>query len=101
VENVAEPQGDANMFDLTGKVAIVTGCDTGLGQGMALALARAGCNIVGINIVSPTATAAAIEGMGRRFHDIAADLRTASAEELVHRATAPTRWNLPRRIGTT
>jgi 2-deoxy-D-gluconate 3-dehydrogenase len=76
------------MFDLTGKVAIVTGCDTGLGQGMALALARAGCNIVGINIVAPTATAAAIEGMGRRFHDIAADLRIASAEELVHRATA-------------
>ncbi|MBN0537453.1 2-deoxy-D-gluconate 3-dehydrogenase, partial [Pseudomonas aeruginosa] len=25
-----------NDFDLTGKVAIVTGCDTGLGQGMTL-----------------------------------------------------------------
>jgi NAD(P)-dependent dehydrogenase (short-subunit alcohol dehydrogenase family) len=38
-----------NAFDLTGKVAIVTGCDTGLGQGMTLGLAQAGCDIVGVN----------------------------------------------------
>ena len=31
-----------NAFDLTGKVAIVTGCDTGLGQGMTLGLVRPG-----------------------------------------------------------
>ena len=30
-------------FNLEGKVAIVTGCDTGLGQGMAIGLAEAGC----------------------------------------------------------
>ncbi|NVK71884.1 MAG: 2-deoxy-D-gluconate 3-dehydrogenase, partial [Oceanospirillaceae bacterium] len=36
-----------NMFDLSNKVAIVTGCNTGLGQGMALALANAGADIVG------------------------------------------------------
>jgi len=36
------------MFDLSGRVAIVTGCDTGLGQGMALALAQEGCDIVGV-----------------------------------------------------
>lgn len=29
-----------NAFDLTGKVAIVTGCDTGLGQGMTLGRVR-------------------------------------------------------------
>lgn len=29
-----------NTFDLTGKVAIVTGCDTGLGQGMTPGLGR-------------------------------------------------------------
>lgn len=44
-----------NAFSLEGKVAVVTGCDTGLGQGMALGLAEAGCDIVGINIVEPTA----------------------------------------------
>ena len=37
-----------NAFDLAGKVAIVTGCDTGLGQGMTLGLAQAGCDIVGV-----------------------------------------------------
>ena len=34
------------LFDLKGKTALVTGCDTGLGQGMAIALAEAGANIV-------------------------------------------------------
>ena len=42
-----------SAFSLEGKVAVVTGCDTGLGQGMALGLAQAGCDIVGINIVEP------------------------------------------------
>ncbi len=46
-----------NAFDLTGKVAIVTGCDTGLGQGMTLALAQAGCDIVGVNRKIPQQTA--------------------------------------------
>jgi 2-deoxy-D-gluconate 3-dehydrogenase len=76
------------MFDLNGKVAVVTGCNTGLGQGMALALAQAGCDVVGINIVPASETATILERMGRRFHDIEADLGTAAAEALVQRATA-------------
>ena len=76
------------MFDLSGKVAVVTGCNTGLGQGMALALAQAGCDIVGLNIVPADETAAAAKGMGRRFQDIATDLSTAKAEDLIARATA-------------
>jgi 2-deoxy-D-gluconate 3-dehydrogenase len=75
------------MFDLNGKVAVVTGCNTGLGQGMALALARAGCDIVGVNIVPATETATELERMGRRFRDIAADLGIAVAEDVVARAT--------------
>jgi 2-dehydro-3-deoxy-D-gluconate 5-dehydrogenase len=61
-------------FNLEGKVAIVTGCDTGLGQGMALGLARAGCNIVGVNIVEPTETIAKMAETGRKFLDIRANL---------------------------
>ena len=38
----------ANIFDLTGRVAVVTGCSTGLGVQMAKALANQGCNIVAI-----------------------------------------------------
>ena len=76
------------MFDLSGKVAVVTGCNTGLGQGMALALAQAGCDIVGLNIAPADETAKAAKGMGRRFQDIATDLSTAKAEDLIARATA-------------
>jgi len=76
------------MFALDGKVAMVTGCDTGLGQGMALALARAGCDIAGVNVVPPDDTAAQIVGTGRRFCDIRADLSRAVAADLVAQAVA-------------
>lgn len=64
-----------NAFSLEGKVAVVTGCDTGLGQGMALGLAEAGCDIVGINVVEPTETIARVTALGRRFLSLTADLR--------------------------
>ncbi|MBP1760660.1 MAG: putative dehydrogenase like protein [Firmicutes bacterium] len=35
-----------SMFDLNGKVALITGGDSGLGQAMTLALAEAGANVV-------------------------------------------------------
>lgn len=63
-----------NSFDLQGKVAIVTGCDTGLGQGMAVGLAQAGCDIVGINIVEPVDTIAKVEALGRKFLSLKADV---------------------------
>ncbi|WP_316860410.1 2-dehydro-3-deoxy-D-gluconate 5-dehydrogenase KduD [uncultured Cohaesibacter sp.] len=62
------------QFDLTGKIAVVTGCDTGLGQGMAVGLAKAGCDIAAVNIVEPSETKAIIEGLGRKFLDIRANL---------------------------
>lgn len=61
-------------FDLTGKVALVTGCNTGLGQGMALGLAQAGCDIVGVNIAQALETQQKIEAVGKRFFNIEADL---------------------------
>lgn len=61
-------------FNLQGKVAIVTGCDTGLGQGMALGLAKAGCDIVGVNISEPYETIEVIKQTGRKFIDIRANL---------------------------
>lgn len=63
-----------DSFKLDGKVAIVTGCDTGLGQGMAVGLAKAGCDIVAVNITDPTDTKEKIEILGRRFLDIRANL---------------------------
>jgi len=63
-----------NAFDLAGKVALVTGCNTGLGQGMAIGLAQAGCDIVGVNLSSPNETAEKVTALGRRFLDLRADL---------------------------
>jgi 2-dehydro-3-deoxy-D-gluconate 5-dehydrogenase len=63
-----------NAFDLQDKVAIVTGCNTGLGQGMALGLAQAGCHIVGINRSDASETRSKVESLGRRFLGLEADL---------------------------
>lgn len=63
-----------DTFNLSGKVAIVTGCDTGLGQGMTLGLAQAGCDIVGVNRKIPQETAEKVKALGRRFMAIQADL---------------------------
>ena len=57
-----------DLFNLSGKTALVTGCDTGLGMGMATALAEAGADIVGASIVEDySAVQQAIEATGRKF----------------------------------
>ena len=38
-----------NSFDLTGKTALVTGCSSGIGLAMAVGLAEAGANIIGVS----------------------------------------------------
>lgn len=62
------------LFSLQGKIALVTGCNTGLGQGMALGLAKAGCDIIGVNLTTPTDTQNKINEIGRRFINIEANL---------------------------
>ncbi|WEF09964.1 2-dehydro-3-deoxy-D-gluconate 5-dehydrogenase KduD [Pectobacterium actinidiae] len=76
-----------NSFDLQGKVALITGCDTGLGQGMAIGLAQAGCDIVGVNIVEPKDTIEKVTALGRRFLSLTADMSNVSGHaELVEKA---------------
>ncbi len=62
------------MFSLEGKAAIVTGANTGLGQGMALALASAGADLCLVGRSSPDETVAEAEKLGRKVHVISADL---------------------------
>ncbi|WP_313917315.1 2-dehydro-3-deoxy-D-gluconate 5-dehydrogenase KduD [Tahibacter sp.] len=64
----------SDLFELSGRVALVTGANTGLGQGIALALAQAGADIAAIGRSAPDETAAAVAGSGRRLRWIEADL---------------------------
>ncbi|MXV08020.1 MULTISPECIES: 2-dehydro-3-deoxy-D-gluconate 5-dehydrogenase KduD [unclassified Xanthomonas] len=61
-------------FSLEGKVALVTGANTGLGQGIAVALAQAGADIAAAGIQAPTETEAKVTALGRRFLAIEANL---------------------------
>jgi len=64
----------SNLFDLSGKVALVTGARSGLGQAIALAYAEAGADIAGLGSSPMPETAAAVHAAGRRFHEVQADL---------------------------
>ncbi len=63
-----------DRFRLDGKVAIVTGAARGLGQGMALALAEAGADIVAVDILPAEDTQKQVKGLGRQCTTIVANL---------------------------
>jgi 2-deoxy-D-gluconate 3-dehydrogenase len=63
-------------FDLSGKSAVVTGANTGIGQAIAVALAEAGANIVAVGRSPMDDTEAQCRPHGRGFLAVAADLST-------------------------
>jgi len=59
-----------SLFDLSGKTALVTGCNKGIGKGMAVGLADAGADIIGVSGTMPlrgSEIAKAVIGLGRKF----------------------------------
>jgi len=65
-----------NTFDLTGKIALVTGCKRGIGMAMALGLAEAGADIIGVSAnleLAGSQVSKAVEALGRKFKAYQAD----------------------------
>ncbi len=63
-----------NSFDLSGKVALVTGSSTGLGQGIALGLAQAGAKVIGLGPSDASVTAEKVKAISGEFTHLKADL---------------------------
>lgn len=66
----------APLFDLTGKTALVTGCNKGIGKAMALGLAEAGADIIGVSgsLAPGSDIEKAVTALGRSFKPYAANL---------------------------
>lgn len=65
-----------NSYRLDGKTALVTGCKRGIGMAMAVALAEAGADIVGVSATlesDGSAVGKAVEAVGRKFTGYACD----------------------------
>lgn len=68
--------GILQQFDLTGKTALVTGCNKGIGKGMALGLAEAGANIIGVSAsleLSGSKVEKEVNALGKTFKAYQAD----------------------------
>ena len=71
-----------NSFRLDGKVALVTGCKRGIGKGMAIALAEAGANIIGVSAsLEPSGSEVeqAVTKLGRTFKAYTCDFSNRDA----------------------
>ncbi|WP_294325120.1 2-dehydro-3-deoxy-D-gluconate 5-dehydrogenase KduD [uncultured Sphingomonas sp.] len=72
-----------NPFDLSGRVAAVTGANTGIGQAIAVALAAAGADVALIGRTPAAETAEQVRALGRRAEIVSADLSTIAPVERV------------------
>ena len=72
-----------NLFSLAGKTAIVTGANTGLGQGICVALAAAGAHVFGVARRSCEETLNKVNEVGGQFTEVIADLSNLSAIEKI------------------
>lgn len=72
-----------DLFRLDGKTAVITGANTGLGQGLCIALAQAGADVIGVARRSMQETKEQVEGAGKAFQEIIVDLSREDAIEVI------------------
>ena len=68
-----------SLFDLAGRVAVVTGANTGIGQAIAVTLAQHGADIVAMGRSPADETLAAVRALGRNGAFVSADLSAPAA----------------------
>jgi 2-deoxy-D-gluconate 3-dehydrogenase len=71
-----------SLFELKGKIALVTGCNKGIGKAMAIALAEAGADIIGVSgslAASGSDIELAVTALGRKFYSYQANLSERTA----------------------
>ena len=66
----------SGLFDLTGRIAVVTGANSGIGQGLAIALAESGADVALVGRTPAKETAEKVRALGRRAAMVGADLAT-------------------------
>ncbi|GAB4526146.1 MAG: 2-dehydro-3-deoxy-D-gluconate 5-dehydrogenase KduD [Anaerolineae bacterium] len=75
--------GILDLFNLSGKVALVTGANRGLGQAVAVGLAEAGADIAGLNRSEEDGgTGDLVRALGRQYTHNSLDLSTATVSDL-------------------
>ena len=81
-----------DLFNLTGKTALVTGCNKGIGMAMAIGLAEAGANIIGVSANMPLSGSEiekSITSLGRSFKSYQCDFSDrASLRNFIEKVTA-------------
>jgi 2-dehydro-3-deoxy-D-gluconate 5-dehydrogenase len=77
---------DLSAFSLEGKTVMVTGANTGIGQGIALSIGRAGGRVIGVGRSSLDQTAGLMAGIGAAFVPVSADLGSTAAAQAMFEA---------------
>lgn len=81
-----------NTFDLTGKIALVTGCKRGIGKAMAIALAEAGADVIGVSAnlaLTDSEIEQEVTALGRKFYAYQCDFGNREAlKAFIQKVTA-------------
>jgi 2-dehydro-3-deoxy-D-gluconate 5-dehydrogenase len=78
---------DLSAFSLEGKRVIVTGANTGIGQGIAVSIAKAGGEVIGVGRSSVKETGQLVRNAGAKFVEVSCDLGDhAAAQAMLEQA---------------